>query len=249
VPLWRSRTAELTAISVAALLARLTRARAVIAHISHPEALAIIRREVQAGANVVVETCPQYLHCLEQEVLELGALRKFTPPARARSQADLDAMWDALAGGMVDYVSTDHAPSTREQKARGSIWDVHFGLPGIDTTLPFLLDAASRGRISHEKVVDLYSSAPSRVYGLRGKGRVQVGADADLVLVDPAARWTVKDEDVLSRARWSPFSGATFVGRPVQTYLRGELAMDEGRVLGEPGTGRFVPGPGSTESR
>lgn len=249
VPEWRNREAELTALAVTALLARRTGARVVAAHVSHPEALAIVARERAAGARLAVESCPQYLMLLEEEILEHGAFRKFTPPARARAARDLEAMWDAVAAGVVDYVSTDHAPATREQKREGSIWDVHFGLPGIDTTLPVLLDGAHAGRLSYERLAAVYSEAPARTYGLYPrKGLLAPGADADFVLVDPKARWDVRDEDVLSKAGWTPFSGRTLTGRAVRTYLRGALAADEGRVVAEPGAGRFLPGAGARQA-
>jgi dihydroorotase len=182
---------------------------------------------------------------LEREVLEHGAFRKFTPPARARSTEDLDAMWAAVAAGDVDLVSSDHAPATAEQKRDGSIWDVHFGLPGIDTTFPILLDGAHAGRLGYERVVAVYAEAPATTYGLfPRKGSLRPGADADVVLVDPEATWTVRDDDVLSKAGWSPFAGRTLTGRAVRTYLRGTLAAQDGRVVAEPGAGRFQPGAG-----
>ena len=154
---------------------------------------------------------------------------------------ELEAMWGAVASGAIDYVSSDHAPSTRAQKHAGSIWDVHFGLPGIDTTFSALLTGAHRGALSYERVAEVYSESPARIYGLwPAKGRLAPGADADVVLVDPEALWTVADEDVVSKAGWSPFAGRTLVGRTVRTYVRGTLAMDEGDVLAEPGRGRFL---------
>jgi dihydroorotase (multifunctional complex type) len=233
VPAWRSRAAEQVALSTVAVLARDTGARVVAAHVSHAGALDLVH-----GCRK--ESCPQYLTLLEGEVSEHGAFRKFTPPARARDTADLDAMWRALAGGAIDPISSDHAPSTAAQKRAGSIWDVHFGLPGVDTTLSVLLDGAAAGRISYERVVAAYSEAPARIYGLQQKGSLQPGADADLVVVDPAERWTVADDDVLSKAGWSPYSGRTLTGRAVRTYVRGTLVAELGQVLAEPGTGRFV---------
>jgi dihydroorotase (multifunctional complex type) len=245
VPAWRSREAELTAVAVAGLLARLTGVELVVAHVSHLGVLEEIEHERAAGASISAETCPQYLTLLEDEALELGALRKFTPPARARSTAELDDMWRAVAAGRFGLVSSDHAPSTRAQKRAGSVWDAPFGLPGLDTTFAVLLDAAHAGRLAYERVVELYSTAPARRYGLAGKGRLEPGADADLVLVDPERRWTVRDEDVVSRAGWSPFAGRTLVGGAVETYVRGEPAASEGRVTAEPGAGRFVAGRGA----
>jgi dihydroorotase len=242
VPLWRGRDAEQTALLVTALAAKLSAARAVAAHVSHGDALG-------AASGLTIETCPQYLTLTEGEVLEYGPFRKFTPPARARSSDDLERMWRALADGRVDYVASDHAPSTREQKLAGTIWEVHFGLPGVDTTLSVLLDGAHAGRISYERVAEAYSEMPARIYKLwPAKGRLEPGADADLVLVDPEVRWTVRDADVISRAGWSPFSGRTLTGRAQRTYVRGALVADGGRIVGQPGVGRFVPGGGHPKS-
>jgi dihydroorotase (multifunctional complex type) len=239
VPAWRNRRAELEALGEASSLAAAARARAIAAHVSSIEALA-------AADGLLVETCPQYLTLLEEEVLTEGPLRKFTPPARAHTQADLDEMWRALADGRIDYVASDHAPSTLAQKRSGSIWDVHFGLPGLDTTFAVLLDAAADGRLSYERVTEVYAERPAQLYGLwPAKGNLGVGADGDLVLVDPEERWQVRHDDVISKAGWSPFAGRTFVGRAVRTYLRGELASDSGRVIAEPGLGRFLPGSGA----
>jgi len=246
IPAWRGREAEQVAVASTALLARLAGARVVIAHASCPEVVRLAVRERRAGAAVAVETCPQYLTLMEAEALDHGAFRKFTPPARARSQQDLEAMWQEVASGAVDYVASDHAPSTPEQKRAGSIWEVHFGLPGIDTTFPILLDAAHAGRIGYERVVEVYAETPARIYGLQPrKGTLRPGADADLVLVDPERAWRVEASDLLSKAGWSPFEGRVLRGRAVRTYLRGRLAAEEGRVLADPGSGRFLPGAGA----
>ncbi len=243
---WRNREAELAGLSVASMLARRAGARVVMAHVSNAEALEYVRREQQPGASIAVETCPQYLTLKEADAMDELGFRKFTPPARARSQADLDAMWAALSDNRVHHMATDHAPSARAHKADGSVWDIHFGLPGLDTTLSVLLDGAHAGRISYEQVVGLYSEGPVRAYGLpRTKGSLRAGADADIVLVDPNERWTVVDEDVISKAGWSPLAGRTLVGRAVRTYLRGVLAADGGNVLAEPGLGRFLSGGGA----
>jgi dihydroorotase (multifunctional complex type) len=245
IPDWRSRAAEEVAIATVTQLARRIPARVVIAHVSGLGALAEVVRARDAGAPLVAETCPQYLTLLESEVLEHSAFRKFTPPARAGGRDELDRMWEAVASGRIDYIATDHAPSTAAQKRAGSIWDVHFGLPGIDTTLSVLLDGAHSGRLTYERVVELYSQRPAQVYGLYPrKGRLDVGADADLVVVDPRQEWKVHDEDIKSRAGWSPLAGRTLVGRAVRTYVRGGLVADGEDVVAAPGRGRFVAGAG-----
>jgi dihydroorotase (multifunctional complex type) len=241
---WRSREAELTAVAVASLLVGLTGARATIAHVSSQPVARLIETMRSPTAQLYAEACPQYFLLREWEVLEHGALRKFTPPARARSDADEEEMWDLLRTGILTHVSSDHAPSTRAQKAHGDIWEAPFGLPGLDTTMQVLLDAALRGRLTLEDLARVYSEVPAQIYGLfPRKGSLAVEADADFVLIDPHAESVIRDEDCLSKAGWSPFSGRPVRGRVVATFLRGEDIAREGEPR-DGFLGRFLPGPG-----
>lgn len=241
---WRSREAELEAVRAVADLAVETGARLTIAHVSSPSVAEAIVAGRRRGADLAAEACPQYLLLQQDEVLEHGALRKFTPPARNRSAADVDAMWRLLADGTLTHVATDHAPSTMAQKLDGDFWEAPFGLPGLDTTTRLLLDAAATGRLSWSDVVRRYAEEPARRYGLwPAKGRLEEGADADLALVDPAATVHIRDEDVISKAGWTPFAGRTTTGDVVRVFLGGEEIARDGAPRDER-TGRFCPGPG-----
>jgi dihydroorotase (multifunctional complex type) len=246
IPEWRSCEAEEIAAAETAMLARLTGARVVIAHTSHPEAVDLIRRERAGGARVWVESCPQYFFLHEAEVLQHGPFRKFTPPARLRTPDDAAEMWRRLAEGDITHISTDHAPSTRAQKQGGNIWQVPFGLPGVETTLTLMLHAAHEGWVTLERVVDALCERPARLYGLYPqKGSLLPGADADITLVDPARSRVIQDDQVISKSGWSPYAGMAVVGGPVMTFSRGRLVAQDGRPLGEPGWGRWLPGAGA----
>lgn len=237
LPEWRSRTAELVAVATVCTLARGTGARVVLAHASSPEVVDLAR----AVGGVHVESCPQYFHLREDEVREHGGFRKFTPPARARTQEELQAMWQRLQDGRIDYVATDHAPATREQKREGSIWDVHFGLPGVETTLTLMLNGVAHGRLSLPRVVQALCEVPARLYGLYPrKGALLPGSDADFVLVDLDREQVLDDARIVSKAGWTPYAGMRVRGAVVRTYVRGRLVANEGRPVADPGWGRWV---------
>lgn len=156
-------------------------------------------------------------------------------------------MWSLLAHGVLTHVATDHAPSTREQKLAGDIWEAPFGLPGLDTTLRLLLDAVATGRLGWPDLVRRYSEEPARIYGLfPRKGGLHAGADADLVLVDPDVELELRDEEVISKAGWTPYAGRRIRGDVVAVFLRGKEIARDGRAY-DAFEGAFLPGPGARD--
>jgi dihydroorotase (multifunctional complex type) len=239
IPEWRSAEAELVAVNTVALLARVTGANITVAHASQPSVVDLVLRERQLGAALSIESCPQYFYLNADDVREHGPTRKFTPPARETPAGDL--MWERLAKGEIDLISTDHAPSTLDQKLGSNIWDCPFGLPGVETTLTMVLDAVAEGRLTLERLVKTYSETPARLLGLYPrKGAIRVGSDADVVLVDTQQEHVLSNDRIVSKAGWTPFNGRHVKGRPVMTMLRGRIVAENGEVAVEPGGGRFT---------
>ena len=153
------------------------------------------------------------------------------PPVReARHQ---NALWRAIAEGVVDVIGSDHAPHTLEEKAKPYPASPS-GMPGVQTTLPLLLTAASKGKLTLERVVDLLCHGPQRIYQIAAKGRIARGYDADFALVDLQAWRELKDEDMGTKVKWTPFAGMRVCGVPKATVIRGRVVMRDGEVLGTP---------------
>jgi len=239
IPEWRSTEAELVAVNTVALLARLTGANITVAHASQPEVIDLVRRERELGAALSIESCPQYFYIDSDEVRKYGPTRKFTPPARDAPAGEL--MWKRLARGQIDLISTDHAPATLDQKFASDIWGCPFGLPGVETTLTMLLDAVAEGKLTLQGLVQTYSETPARLLGLYPrKGALRIGSDADVVLVDTEQEHILSNDNIVSKAGWTPFDGRRVKGRPVMTMLRGRVVAENGKVTSEPGGGCFT---------
>jgi allantoinase len=212
-----------------------------VVHVGAAAAVRLVAAARRAGQDVTAETCPHFLAFTRDDFATLGPLLKTAPVVK--TAADRDALWHALADGALDFVATDHAPCPLAEKQVPSAWEAYGGLPGVETLLPFLLSEGRRaGRLSLARLVEVASSAAARRYGLAGrKGALAPGHDADVVLVDPDAEWTVRGAELHSKAGWTPFEGRTFRGRIRRTFVRGRLVYDDGAgVVGEPGWGRFV---------
>ncbi|MCP8615260.1 dihydroorotase [Salirhabdus salicampi] len=236
---WRSEIAEEVAAANVAFMTRKTGAHVTIAHVSHPLIIDLIKREQMEGANIFAEICPQYLFLDEEQVVEKGPFGKFTPPARKKGEGD--KLIDLINDKSIQILSSDHAPSTVEQKLDGNIWECNFGLPGVETTLPMMLDLVNQDKISFERLVQIYSEEPAKALGLYpNKGSLLVGTDADLVLIDLSEKWTIKSEDITSKAGWTPYDGKEVMGKPVLTMVRGKIVAENGGITADPGAGSPV---------
>ncbi|WP_421934656.1 dihydroorotase [Phenylobacterium sp.] len=183
-----------------------------------------------------VEVTPQHLTLTAPEAYErLKGYAQMNPPIRNKYHQD--GLWDALAAGVADVLGSDHAPHTKEEKARPYPASPS-GMPGVQTLVPVMLTHVANGRLSLERFVDLTSHGANRLFGMADKGRLAVGNDADFTIVDLKARRTIKHEDMASRVGWTPFDGFEAKGWPMATIIRGRVVMRDDEViaphLGEP---------------
>jgi len=200
------------------------------------DALAAVRTD---GSNVRAETCTHYTALTEATYERLGNRAIMSPPLR--TPRDIDALFDRLRDGTLSVVSTDHVPLPRERKEGGPWWESAFGINSLQTSLPVFHDVAVNERgFSYPALVRLVCRNPARTFGLPRKGRIEPGADADLVVFDPDETYTITAERNHSNADYSVYEGRTVTGRVKRTFVRGTLVADEGDIVAEPGYGEFL---------
>jgi len=206
-------------------LARAAGKRIHVLHVTTAEEIEFLSHHKDVAS---VELTPQHLTLTAPEAYErLKGFAQMNPPIRgAAHQAGL---WRGISDGVADVLGSDHAPHTKEEKARPYPASPS-GMPGVQTLLPVMLDHVAHGRLSLERLVDLTSHGPQRVFGIAGKGRMAEGYDADLTVVDLKAKRTLRHEDMLSRCGWTPFHDMTVTGFPMLTIIRGATVMREGEV-------------------
>ncbi len=235
--------AEATGRAIA--LARAARAPLFVVHLSSADALAEVRAARAEGLPVFAETCPVYLTLTEDRYAgdpEEAARYLISPPLRPAGHPD--ALWAGLAEGDLSVVATDHVPdrvAVEKQSWRESFDRVSNGAPGIETLLSVVYDAGvATGRITLERMVDLLSTTPARLFGFATKGALAVGLDADIVLFDPAARRTIRGDDLHHSSDYTPFEGRDVHGAIRSTLVRGSFVVRDGAFVGRRGYGTFV---------
>jgi allantoinase len=232
----RPVAAETEAVGRALRLAQEAGAKLHIVHMSCGAAVALAVEARRQGVDVSIETCPHYLFFDEGDLERIGVDAKCAPPLRPEN-ADL---WRALAGGQVDIVGSDHSPSEPSMKNDADFRGSWGGIAGVQSTLAVLLDSGYHERnLALERIVSLVCSTPAERFRIANKGRIEVGYDADLVLVDPDQSFTLASEDLHQRHKRSPYIGSTFRGTVRQTIRRGEAIFADGRIVATT-KGRFV---------
>jgi dihydroorotase len=226
-PVWRDEQAALIATQRLVRLAEKHARRVHVLHVSTAEEAAFLADHKDWAS---VEVTPHHLTLAAPDAYRrLGTYVQMNPPVR--EERHRAALWAAVANGVADVLGSDHAPHTREEKDHAYPAS-HSGMTGVQTLVPIMLDHVNAGRLTLERLVDLTSHGPQRLFGLRGKGRIAVGYDADLTVVDLKRRETISNGWIQSRCGWTPYDGVAVQGWPVGTLVRGRRVMWEGEILG-----------------
>jgi allantoinase len=237
----RPPISETASVTLALEIAMAARARLHIYHASLPRSVELVHRYRNEGLDATAETCPHYMLLEESDMDELGARAKINPPLRDHTARE--GLWRLLAEGSIDMVTSDHAPWRLDKKNESDIFANASGAPGVQTLLPTLFsEGVAAGRIDISTFHRVVAEGPARAFGLYPrKGNLSPGADADIVIIDPHASWTVTPETLYSNAGWSPYEGWTLYGRIAKTLLRGRVVYDGSDVVGQAGRGEFIP--------
>lgn len=228
-PDWRDVESAVRATKRVIELARKANRRVHVLHISSKEEMDILSAHKDL---ITVEVTLNHLTLVAPDCYkQLGAFAQMNPPVR--DIVHQNGLWRAIQNGVVDVIGSDHAPHTIEEKGR-AYPSSPSGMPGVQTSLPLLLNHVNEGRLTLQRVVDLTSEGPQRIFGIAGKGRITVGYDADLVIVDLEAQRTIRNEWIESKCKWTPFDGMQVTGWPIATVLRGSFVMRDDEILERP---------------
>jgi len=231
--------AEAEGIFRAAYIGRLMNCPVYIPHISSAEGLEVMRFLKKRNVYVYAETCPQYLGLTWDELKGRGPLGKVGPSIK--TEDDRSALWNAVQEGVIDTIGSDHAP--KDKKITDDFFKAPYGSPEVETMLPVVWHfGVNGGHITVNEIAALMSENTARVMGLfPGKGRLDPGADADVVIFDPSASWTVSAGNQHTNAAYSLFEGIELVGRVSRVVSKGKLIVDGDTYLGREGDGEFIP--------
>ena len=219
-----NETARL-ATELALTLSKKYQRRLHILHLSTREEVAMLR--VDKPAWVTAEVIPNHLLLNTGDYARLGTLVQMNPPIR--SPQDNAALWAGLHDGIIDFIATDHAPHTLEEKKK-AYPNTPSGMPGVETSLPLMLTAMQEGRCTLAEIQKWMCTGPAEAYRIPNKGKILEGWDADLALVDIEHTRPVRNEETFTKVRWSPWHGRELCGWPLYTIVNGEIAFDNGRI-------------------
>ena len=233
-----SENAEVKAVKRLLSIVKQTNVNMHFCHISTENGLKAIIDGKKSRMPITCEATPHHLLLSVDDLKRTGTLALTMPPVREKRH--IEALWDGVRNGSIDILASDHAPHTFEEKKAKIVWDVKVGIPNLETTLPLLLTEVKRRRLSIADVVRLMAEKPAEIFRLKGKGCLREGNSADLSVVDLNRKYKVDASKFHSKAKYSPFDQWKVEGKPVKTFVDGQLIMDDGEIVAKSGSGRII---------
>ncbi len=230
--------AEVKAVKRILYLAKQSNPRLHFCHISTHQTVALIQQAKKQGLNVSCEVTPHHILLSSRLFNTLGSIAKVEPPLR--NTRTVNRLQRDLVTGQIDIVASDHAPHTLTEKQSEDPWSVPSGFPGLETTLPVMLTMMKKGQITLHQLVDLLAYQPAQRFGLKGKGVLHPGFDADITIITPDVEYEIDPTQFYSKAKYSPFIGMKVIGKPTHVILSGKTSMRDGTILAQPGSGSVL---------
>lgn len=207
-------------------------------HLTTKYGLQLIKEAKKTNPTISCETTPNHLFLSKTHSDLYGSLIVMMPPLRERTT--VDTLWNGIRNGIIDFIGSDHAPHSIEEKNNSSVWDVKVGLPGLETTLPLMLTKVNKHQISIGDLVLWLSKNPAKIFRLNKLGSIQKGKKADLTIIDLKKKHKINSSNFHSKAKYSPYDGWEVKGMPIKTFVNGILIMEDQRIIAERGSGSIL---------
>lgn len=206
-----------------------------LCHASRAEEIELARVYKKQGMKLSIEVSPHHLFLKDTDEERLKGFGVMKPPLESKD--DQDSLWKGIADGTVDTIATDHAPHTKEEKISSK---PPYGVPGLETSLPLMLNAVNEKKITLEKVVTLMSKNPAQIFSIQNKGEIALGYSADLTIVDINLTKKIRNENLYTKCAWSPFHGWKLTGWPIMTFVNGILIFKDGKIINKHNMGTEI---------
>ena len=228
-PIWRSEECAISSTRRIVRIAERYKKKAHVLHITTKQEIDFLS---QHKGNITFEITPQHLTIYAPDCYDqLGTYAQMNPPLRDKSH--YDRLWYAVKNNLNDTIGSDHAPHLKENKEK-RYPNSPSGMPGVQTLLPVMLNHVNDGRLSLEQLMNSICENPIKIFGIKDKGFIQEGFDADFTIVNMNKKIKIKNENIESKCGWSPFDGYELKGTPVSTIVNGQIKMRDGKILGDP---------------
>ena len=228
-PVWRIEECAMSSTRRIVRIAKQYNKKVHVLHISTKQEIDFLS---QHKGNITFEITPQHLTIYAPDCYDkLGTYAQMNPPIRDKSH--YDRLWYAVKNNLNDTIGSDHAPHLKVNKDK-EYPNSPSGMPGVQTLMPVMLNHVNGGKLSLNQLMNLVCENPIKIFGIKNKGFIKEGYDADFTIVDMNKKITIKNENIESKCGWSPFNGVEFKGTPVATIIAGKTKMRDGKILGDP---------------